>query len=94
MVGSLFSSLKHLLKIFSAGQLSDSDLTTSESCLGPFESRISVPVLFDHSLPLDTRFRSQNIISLRVVPSPKEPVDIDSFIFSELEESKYSLRGL
>jgi len=67
----------------------DIALGLSTDGFGPFKRRTSTAwplVLFNYNLPPETRFHNTNIISLGVIPGPKKPADIDSFLWPAFEE--------
>ena len=43
-------------------------------------------ICFNLNLPLSERFQEDNILLLAVTPSPREPVDIDTFISLMVDE--------
>jgi hypothetical protein len=43
-------------------------------------------VIFNYNLPPKIQFLKEHIICLGVVPSPKKPKDMDSFLWSAVEE--------
>lgn len=43
-------------------------------------------VLFNYNLPPEVRFHSDNILALGVIPGPKKPADMDSFLIPLAEE--------
>ena len=43
-------------------------------------------ICFNLNLPLSERFQEDNILLLAVTPSPREPVDIDTFISPMVDE--------
>lgn len=43
-------------------------------------------VIYNYNLPPDIRFHKKNLISLGVIPGPKKPWDMDSFIWPLAEE--------
>lgn len=55
----------------------------------PFRRRKSTCwplILFNYNLPPEIRFHFRHIISLGVIPGPKKPVDIDSFLWPLVQE--------
>jgi hypothetical protein len=38
-------------------------------------------LIFNYNLPPDQRFQKDNILCVGIIPSPKKPWDVDSFIF-------------
>jgi hypothetical protein len=67
----------------------DIALGLSTDGFGPFKRRTSTAwplLLFNYNLPPDTRFHKKNTISLGVIPGPKKPVDMDSFLWPVFEE--------
>ncbi|KAK2459866.1 hypothetical protein APHAL10511_008119 [Amanita phalloides] len=51
------------------------------------QSKTSWPlVLFNYNLPPDTRFHKQNLIPVGVIPGPKKPSDMDSFLYPLVQE--------
>lgn len=43
-------------------------------------------ILFNYNLPPEVRFHMCNVLSLGVIPSPKKPVDFDSFLWPAVME--------
>lgn len=43
-------------------------------------------LLFDYNLPPEIRFQKDNIIPAGVIPGPKKPVDMDSFLYPLVQE--------
>jgi len=43
-------------------------------------------ILFNYNLPPETRFHSDNLLPLGVIPGPNKPADIDSFLIPLAEE--------
>ena len=43
-------------------------------------------VMFNYNLPPEIRFHSDNLLALGVIPGPKKPTDIDSFLIPLAEE--------
>ncbi|KAF5342763.1 hypothetical protein D9758_017036 [Tetrapyrgos nigripes] len=51
-------------------------------------------ILFNYNLHPDIRFHIENILSLGVIPGPKKPHDIDSFLWPLLEELSRLAHGV
>jgi hypothetical protein len=50
-------------------------------------SKTSWPiVLFNYNLPPDIRFHKNNLIPVGVIPGPKKPLDMDSFLYPLVQE--------
>ena len=67
----------------------DIALGLSTDGFGPFKRRRATAwpiILFNYNLPPETRFHIDNIICLGVIPGPKKPVDMDSFLWPIVEE--------
>jgi hypothetical protein len=43
-------------------------------------------LVFNYNLPPEERFNKDNIFCLGIIPGPKKPVDMDSFLFPVVEE--------
>jgi len=43
-------------------------------------------VLFNYNLPPDIRFHKKNLIPVGVIPGPKKPTDMDSFLYPLVQE--------
>lgn len=43
-------------------------------------------VLFNYNLPPDERFRKRHLISVGIIPGPKKPTDLDSFLWPLVQE--------
>ena len=43
-------------------------------------------ILFNYNLPPETRFHSENLLALGVIPGPNKPADMDSFLIPLAEE--------
>jgi hypothetical protein len=55
----------------------------------PFKKRkytAWILLVFNYNLPPEERFNKDNIFCLGIVPGPKKPVDMDSFLFPAVEE--------
>jgi hypothetical protein len=67
----------------------DIALGLSTDGFGPFKSRSHTAwplILFNYNLPPDIRFHKDNIISLGIIPGPKKPWDLDSFLWPFVQE--------
>ena len=67
----------------------DVALGLSTDGFGPFKRCTTTAwplILFDYNLPPETRFHNKNIISLGVIPGPKKPKDMDSFLWPAFQE--------
>lgn len=67
----------------------DIALGLSTDGFGPFKRRRATAwplILFNYNLPPEIRFHIDNIICLGVIPGPKKPVDMDSFLWPIVEE--------
>ena len=67
----------------------DVALGLSTDGFGPFKRRTTTAwplIIFDYNLPPEKRFHNKNIISLGVIPGPKKPIDMDSFLWPAFEE--------
>lgn len=51
-------------------------------------------LIINYNLPPDKRFHQKNIIALSVIPGPKKPKDIDSFLYPLIEELLKLLYGV
>ncbi|KAF5349012.1 hypothetical protein D9758_012678 [Tetrapyrgos nigripes] len=51
-------------------------------------------IIFNYNLPPDICFHVEHILSLGVIPGPKKPHDIDSFLWPLLEELSLLARGV
>lgn len=51
-------------------------------------------ILFNYNLPPEIRFHLNNIISLGVIPGPKKPHDIDSFLWPMIREFVQLAQGV
>ncbi|KAF5334001.1 hypothetical protein D9758_017532 [Tetrapyrgos nigripes] len=51
-------------------------------------------IIFNYNLPPDIRFHIKHILSLGVIPGPKKPHDIDSFLWPLLEELSLLAHGV
>jgi hypothetical protein len=64
-------------------------LGLSADGFGPFKhcTKTAWPViLFNYNLPPEERFLKKNIISVGVIPGPKKPGDLDSFLWPLVQE--------
>jgi hypothetical protein len=55
----------------------------------PFRNRMTTCwplILFNYNLPPEDQFHINNIISLGIIPGPKKPIDMDSFLRPLVEE--------
>jgi hypothetical protein len=62
----------------------------------PFSRQKSIarlPDCFNCNLPPETQSQQEKIIILGVIPGPKKPIDVDSFIFPGREEFGQSSCG-
>jgi len=51
-------------------------------------------ILFNYNLPPEDRFHVSEIISLGIVPGPKKPIDMDSFLWPFIEEMLHLGAGI
>jgi hypothetical protein len=64
-------------------------LGLSTDGFGPFKHRTKTAwpvILFNYNLPPKERFLKKNIISVGVIPGPKKPGDLDSFLWLLVQE--------
>ncbi|KAJ3485684.1 hypothetical protein NLI96_g4778 [Meripilus lineatus] len=62
-------------------------LSTDGFC--PFRRRKKTAwplILFDYNLPPEIRFHLEHILAVGVIPGPKKPIDIDSFLWPLVQE--------
>jgi len=55
----------------------------------PFKQRKNTAwplIIFNYNLPSKIWFHIDNILLLRVIPGPKKPVDVDSFLWPLIKE--------
>jgi Transposase family tnp2 len=67
----------------------DIALSFSTDGFGPFKhcKKAAWPmILSNYNLPLEERFLKKNIISIGVIPGPKKPCDLDSFLWPLVQE--------
>ena len=67
----------------------DIALGLSTNGFAPFKKRKSTTwplIIFNYNLPPDICFHLNNILSLGVIPGPKEPIDVNSFLWPLLQE--------
>lgn len=67
----------------------DVALGLSTDGFAPFKRRKNTAwplIIFNYNLPPEIRFHMDNILALGVIPGPKKPVDIDSFLWPLLQE--------
>jgi hypothetical protein len=67
----------------------DIALGLSTDGFGPFKHRTKTAwpiILFNYNLPPEERFLKKNIISVGVIPGPKKPGDLDSFLWPLVQE--------
>jgi hypothetical protein len=75
----------------------DVALGLSTDGFAPFKHRTTTCwplILFNYNLPPEVRFHINNIISLGVVPGPKKPIDMDSFLWPLVEEMLQLAAGI
>jgi hypothetical protein len=63
----------------------------------PFKQRKSTAwpiILFNYNLPPEIRFHIANILSLGIIPGPKKPIDIDSFLWPFIREMLHLAIGV
>ncbi|TFY81334.1 hypothetical protein EWM64_g2680 [Hericium alpestre] len=68
----------------------DIALGLSTDGFAPFRKRKSTCwplILFNYNLPPEVRFHLRNILSLGVIPGPRKPADIDSFLWPFVQEA-------
>ena len=51
-------------------------------------------ILFNYNLPPETRFHSDNLLALGVIPGPNKPADMDSFLIPLAEELFQLAKGV
>jgi len=74
-------------KYFADGR--DVALGLSTDGFAPFKRRKNTAwplIIFNYNLPPEIRFHLENILALGVIPGPKKPVDIDSFLWPLIQE--------
>ena len=67
----------------------DIALGLSTDGFAPFKRRKNTAwplIIFNYNLPPEIRFHIDNILSLGVIPGPKKPVDVDSFLWPLIKE--------
>jgi Transposase family tnp2 len=67
----------------------DIALGLSTDGFGPFKHRTKTAwpiILFNYNLPPEERFLKKNIIPIGVIPGPKKPGDLDSFLWPLVQE--------
>jgi hypothetical protein len=67
----------------------DIALGLSTDGFGPFKRRTKTAwpiIIFNYNLPPEERFLKGNIISIGVIPGPKKPGDLDSFLWPLIQE--------
>ena len=67
----------------------DIALGLSTDGFGPFKqcNKTAWPlIIFNYNLPPKEQFKKENIISLRTIPGPKKPSDMDSFLWPLVQE--------
>ncbi|KAI0954299.1 hypothetical protein AcV7_007568 [Taiwanofungus camphoratus] len=77
--------------------LCDVALGLSTDGFGPFKwctHTAWLLVIFNYNLALDVCFRKDNIISMGNVSGPKKPWDMDSFLYSLLQELLHLMIGI
>jgi len=82
-VGDLISNVKYF------ADRRDVALGLSSDGVSPHKRRKTTCwplILFDYNLPPDIRFHLEHILSVGVVPGPKKPLDIDSFLWPLIQE--------
>jgi len=75
----------------------DVALGLSTDGFAPFRNRKSTCwplILFNYNLPPEDQFHVSEIISLGIVPGPKKPVDMDSFLWPFVEEMLHLGAGI
>ena len=75
----------------------DVALGLSTDGFAPFKHRTTTCwplILFNYNLPPEDRFHVSNIISLGVIPGPKKPIDMDSFLWPLVGEMLQLAAGL
>jgi len=75
----------------------DVALGLSTDGFAPFKRRKNTAwplILFNFNLPPDIRFHINHILALGVIPGPKKPHDIDSFLWPVITELLKLLRGI
>ena len=69
--------------------LSDTALGFSTDGFGPFKHHTKTAwpmILFNYNLSPEERILKKNIISIGVIPGPKKPCDLDSFLWPLVQE--------
>jgi len=67
----------------------DIALGLSTDGFAPFKRRKNTAwplIIFNYNLPPEIHFNIDNILSLGVIPGPKKPVDVDSFLWPLIKE--------
>lgn len=75
----------------------DIALGLSTDGFAPFKQRKHTAwplIVFNYNLPPETRFHLSNILTLGVIPGPKNPVDSDSFIWPFVQEMFRLAKGV
>ena len=75
----------------------DIALGLSTDGFAPFRNRKSTAwplILFNYNLPPETRFHVEEILALGVIPGPKKPLDVDSFLWPAILEFIRLAQGL
>src|ERR1700722_12256337 len=78
-------------------QPTDIALGLSTDGFGPFKRRKHTcwPIIgFNYNLPLDIRYRLENLIPFGLIPGPKAPKDFDSFLRPLIEELRKLMEGV
>jgi hypothetical protein len=71
------------------GDSRDIALGLSTDGFAPFKRRKNTAwplIIFNYNLPPEIRFHLENILALGVIPGPKKPIDIDSFLWPLVRE--------
>ncbi|KAF5315316.1 hypothetical protein D9619_007521 [Psilocybe cf. subviscida] len=103
--GSHYQSLRHkdvILDDVNRGHQFFSDnrdiaLGLSTDGFAPFKRRKNTAwplILFNYNLPPDKRFHIEQILALGVIPGPKKPHDIDSFLWPAILEFLELAKGV
>lgn len=82
-------------KFFSDGR--DVALGLSTDGFAPFKRRKNTAwplILFNYNLPPDKRFHVDQILALGVIPGPKKPHDVDSFLWPAMLELLELVKGV
>ena len=75
----------------------DVALGLSTDGFGPFKHRQQTAwplLIFNYNLPPEVRFNKKHVISLGVIPGPKKPGDIDSFLWPLVQELLQLMLGV